>query len=114
MRTEGVTPTLGGSDSYLLSLNVKAPLPFVANIFVFADAGIAPGTSYSDFQYDGGIGIKLIPNVVEVYLPFIFSADMKQNLNTTDFYETWYKRISFTFNISALNPFEFIRNFQGF
>jgi hypothetical protein len=114
MRTEGVTPTLGSSDSYVVSLNVKAPLPFVANIFVFADAGIAPGTSYSYFQYDGGIGIKLIPNVVEVYLPFVFSPDMKQNLNTTDFYDTWYKRISFTFNISALNPFEFIRNFQGF
>ncbi|MEO6166439.1 MAG: M1 family metallopeptidase [Chitinophagales bacterium] len=111
MRTDGVQPELGQSDSWLLALNAKAPLPFFSPIFVFGDAGLAPNDygTYQDFQFDAGIGITVIPDVVEVYLPLIFSSDMKLNLNATEFYDTWYKRISFTLNINQLNPFKLIR-----
>jgi hypothetical protein len=112
MRTDGVQPELGGSGSWLLALNVKVPLPFFSPLFVFGDAGFAPGDgNYQDFQFDAGIGFTLIPEMVEVYLPLFFSNDMKLNLNTTDFYDQWYKRISFTLNINQFHPFKAIRNF---
>ena len=112
MRTDGVQPELGGSGSWLLALNAKVPVPFFSPLFVFGDAGFAPGDgNYQDFQFDAGIGFTLIPEMVEVYLPLFFSNDMKLNLNTTDFYDQWYKRISFTLNINQFHPFKAIRNF---
>ncbi|HUM46771.1 MAG TPA: M1 family metallopeptidase, partial [Chitinophagales bacterium] len=76
MRTDGVQPELGGSNSWLLALNAKVPLPFFSPIFVFGDAGLAPNDgAYQDFQFDAGVGITIIPDVVEVYLPLIFSSD---------------------------------------
>ncbi|MBA2407505.1 MAG: hypothetical protein H0V65_05880, partial [Chitinophagales bacterium] len=113
MRTEGISPELGYSDSWIIALNTKVPMPVFSPIFVFADAGIVPAmNAYSNLQFDAGIGISLIPDVVEVYVPLAFSHDIKINLNSTDIYNTWYKRISFTFDFSKLNPFELIRNFS--
>jgi hypothetical protein len=111
MRTDGVQPELGGSNSWIFSMNAKAPLPFFRSIFIFADAGFAPGNDlYSDFQFDAGPGITLIPNFLNIYFPLLYSKDIKLSLNTTDFYNQWYKRISFTINLEKLNPFELIRN----
>ncbi|HYV93896.1 MAG TPA: M1 family metallopeptidase [Chitinophagales bacterium] len=113
MRTDGVQPRIGESNSWILSLNLKAPLPFFSPLFVFADGGFAPNDNHYDvFQYDAGAGLTLVPNVVEIYLPLFFSSDIKKNLTTTDFYNKWYERITFTFNIDRLNPFELIRNFR--
>ncbi|MBK9731926.1 MAG: M1 family metallopeptidase [Chitinophagaceae bacterium] len=111
LRTDGVQPELGKSDTWLLSLNAKIPLPFFTPLFAFGDAGIAPdNNNYQSFQFDAGIGFTLVPNIVEVYFPLLFSNDMKLNLNSTEFYDKWYKRISFTVNINQLHPFKIIRN----
>ncbi|MGB3074625.1 MAG: hypothetical protein WBB36_04860, partial [Chitinophagales bacterium] len=111
LRTDGVQPELGKSDTWLLSLNAKIPLPFFTPLFAFGDAGIAPdNNNYQSFQFDAGIGFTLVPNIVEVYFPLLFSNDMKLNLNSTEFYDKWYERISFTVNINQLHPFKIIRN----
>ncbi len=112
MRTDGMIPELGYSDTWIVAINSKAAFPYFLPVFVFADAGILPAMDiYSTLQFDAGIGIKLIPDIVEVYFPLIFSHDIRTNLNRTDIYNTWYKRISFTFDIGKVNPFELIRNF---
>lgn len=112
VRTDGVQPELGASDTWLFALNLRAPLPFFSPFFVFADVGFAPGAGYyRDFQYDAGAGFTLIPGIAEVFLPFVFSGDMKQNLNTTPYYDSWYKRISFVLNINKMHPIKAIRNF---
>lgn len=113
MKTVGVFPRIGESNSWILSVNLKVPVPFFTPVFVFADGGFAPnGNHYEVFQYDGGLGVSLLPNIIEVYLPLFLSSDMKTNLTTTPFYDKWYERITFTFNIDKLNPFELIRSFH--
>lgn len=116
MRTNGVIPRIGESSSWILSFNLKAPMPFFMPLFAFADGGLAPSdevasyANYDVFQYDAGIGLTLIPGIVEVYWPIFYSADMEKNLVTTDLYDQWYKRISFSFQLEEVNPFEMIRN----
>lgn len=110
IRTDGVQPELGKSDTWLIAFNAKVPLPILTPLFVFGDAGIAPDQAiYQSLQYDAGIGLTLLPHMIEIYLPLIFSNDMKLNLNTTAFYDQWYKRITFTIQLNQLNPFKQIR-----
>lgn len=111
MRTDGVQPELGRSDTWITALNVKLPLPFFTPLFAFGDAGIAPDNiNFKSFQFDAGIGLTLVPGIVEVYCPLLFSNDIKMNLNSTEFYDAWYERISFTFNINRLHPFKIMRS----
>jgi hypothetical protein len=111
MRTDGVTPDLGSSSTWLVALNVQVPLPFFTSIFIFGDAGFVPETAdYRAFNTMPGIGLTLIPNIATVYFPFILSQDMKNNLNTTTFYDQWYQRISFSIQLDKLNPMTLIRN----
>ncbi len=116
MRTNGVSPRIGESSKWILSVSVKAPVFFFTPVFVFADGGFAPSdesssfAEYDLFQYDAGIGITLVPRVVNIYFPIFYSRDIKDNLLDTDFYDHWYQRITFTFNIDRMNPFEIVRN----
>ncbi|MEO5674686.1 MAG: M1 family aminopeptidase, partial [Chitinophagales bacterium] len=112
LRDYGVSPVVGSSGSWVFSMNLKLPLPLFMPVFAFADGGFAQNDTYDVFQYDAGIGVTLLPKIIEVYLPLFFSHDIKLNLNTTDFYNKWYKRITFTFNIDKLNPFKLIREFR--
>jgi hypothetical protein len=118
MKTNGVFPRIGETPNWILSVNLKIPMPFFTPVFAFADAGITSIDEsstliiYDAFQYDAGVGFTLVPKIVDVYLPLFFSGDIRNNLLTTDFYEHWYQRITFTFNIDRLNPFAVIRNFE--
>lgn len=112
MRTTGLLTQVGASDTWIFSMNIKLPVPFFMPVFVFADGGLAPNDIYDLFQYDAGLGVTLLPQIIEVYLPLFFSQDIKMNINSTDFYNKWYKRITFSFNIDKLNPFELMRNFN--
>ena len=110
IRTAGVYPVQGASTSWIIAMNVKVSTPFYRRLFIFGDAGFVPATfAYKNFQFDAGIGTRLIPNILEVYLPLFFSEDIRRNLNSTEFYDKWYKRILFTFRIELLNPFELIK-----
>lgn len=110
MRTDGVQPELGRSGTWLMAMNAKIPLPFFTPVFAFGDAGLtAENSSYHSFQFDAGIGFTIIPGIAEVYCPLFFSDDIKLNLNSTSFYDAWYKRISFTLRINTLHPFKFLR-----
>lgn len=98
----------------VVSLNLKTGLPFQSPFFLFLDLGILSPVlnGYHPVQVDGGIGLTLVPDVCEIYLPLLFSEDIKNNINTIPAYDKWYKRILFTLNISQLNPFDKIRNYQ--
>ncbi len=112
MLTTGIQTGVGVSDNWIFSMNLKLPMPFFMPAFVFADAGLAQNNTFNLFQYDAGLGLTILPKIIEVYVPLFFSQDIKTNINSTDFYNKWYKRITFTFNIDKLNPFEVIRNFR--
>ena len=98
----------------ILALNVKTSLP-IPIVFLFADAGMYLPKSYNSvgttgFQYDAGIGLRVIPDVLEIYLPLLFSEEVKLNLHSIPAYNNWYERVVFTLQLENLDPFKLIRS----
>jgi len=93
------------SNKWLLAVNAEIKIPFLP-IKLFADAGTyhKAKTAYEGSEalvYDAGVAISLIKNVCEVYLPFIYSSDIKKYHTANDL--KFGDKIRFTFNIKSLN-----------
>lgn len=101
---------LGQTSKWLVALNIKSPkvgkLPFK----LYANIGTSEFNEslYKDkFLYDVGLDICLWKNVVEIFVPFTYSTDIKNALilnNRGNFFET----IRFTLNLHNIKPKEII------
>lgn len=104
-----------GEGYSALALNLKSSLP-IPLIFAFADVGIynplRPSFNLSSLLFDAGLGIKIIPDVFEIYLPLLVSSDISNNIYTQPNYNIWYKRVMFTIELQKLDPYRWIRNFN--
>lgn len=108
-----ITP-IGSGGNFSAALNLTSTLFLPLPIFAFVDFGYL-GTSinfYKPFQYDGGIGIKIIPDICTVYLTLVSSPEIKLNAFTVPEYDKWYKRYFFTLNFSRIVPFDKIRDLK--
>ncbi len=99
-----------------IAINLKSSLP-VPLLFLFADAGLYNSLysnlyGYTTLLYDAGIGLRIIPDVFEIYLPIIASSDIRNNIFTQPTYNIWYRRILFTLELQRLDPFRWVRNFS--
>lgn len=109
---------LGNSREWMATVNIKSSLPGKIPLKLFADAGFFPGESVtnSNFLYDAGIYFPLIPDVMEIYIPLLFSQDIRDGINNIPSDKEGFKKfidnVRFTFNIHKLNPFELVRNFS--
>jgi hypothetical protein len=118
-RTNSSSPRIGESAEWLLSVNLKVPVPVFTPLFVFANGGFAPSPDdvsspgYNVFQYDAGVGLTLLPRIIEVYLPLAFSPDMRGQLLPADNFREWYQRISFRLSLEQINPFDWITRIAG-
>ena len=101
------TPTaIGQSNAWIIALNYKVrhkKLP----VGIFADAGFNPMLT---INYDAGVYFPIITNIVEVYVPLVFSetiatANSTNGLKTKDL-------VRFQFDINKINPVELIRRFD--
>ncbi len=113
MRTEGGYPRIGESRSWMFAANVTVPLPSFPRLFAFGDLGLVPPVDvgqvvYSELQYTGGIGFALVRNLAEIYLPLIFSPDIRSHLLTTPYYDQWHERITFTLRWDLIAPFRIV------
>lgn len=103
---------LGQTSKWLVALNIKSPkigkLPFK----LYADIGTSEFNEslYKDkFLYNVGLDICLWKNILEIYVPFVYSKDIKTALeanNKAGFFDT----IRFTLNLHNINPRNFISN----
>lgn len=98
---------LGASNNWLTALNIsstlyrKIPIELFLSVGASANTGTAfPGSE--TFLVEFGASVNVIPNVLAVHFPFLFSTDVKNNveLNTKNYWE----RIRFTFNINEIKP----------
>jgi hypothetical protein len=124
---------VGRTDNWLAALNLKSSLPGKIPFKLFADISsyqeYDPASFFGKdkfyFQYDAGVYIPLVRNIVEVYCPVLVSKDIKKvfYLNNSDLVDINHlndpdpqplkrmlRMIRFTFNIHRLNPFELVRN----
>ena len=93
---------LGQTSQWLTSLNVKSPKFFKLPVKAFADVVVCDGRSLNKDKllWDAGLNLVLWNDIIEVYIPFFYNADIKKtlDLNKVDFLHT----IRFTFNIHKL------------
>ncbi|MEI7801917.1 MAG: hypothetical protein WCI97_04685, partial [Bacteroidota bacterium] len=112
-----LNPGIGTYGQGIIVVNLTTSLIIPLPIFAFADFGYQFSNPtyypYKSFQYDGGIGVTVIPDVCTAYLTLFESGDIKLNtfLSSTE-YGKWYNRYFFTLNFSKLVPFDKIRNLK--
>jgi len=119
VKTQGgfKTPTAyGTSDTWIAALNLEADFPFRLPLSVFASYGAAPYTivdqdgKRTDWQgyWEAGIGVKLVRDVVELWIPLAYSKEVKdevENFRGFDFGE----RIRFVLALENLDPTQLLR-----
>jgi len=103
---------LGQTSKWLIALNIKSPKVGKLPLKLYADIGTSEFNEslYKDkFLYNAGVDICLWKNIFEIYVPFVYSKDIKTALeanNKAGFFDT----IRFTLNLHNINPRNFISN----
>jgi hypothetical protein len=116
---------LGQSSQWLIALNIKSPKIGKLPLKLFADIGTSEslftarrlygvGTTPHSLRnerllYTAGVDICLWKNIFEIFVPFVYSQDIRTNLaanNKSGFFDT----IRFTLNLHNINPRNFIAN----
>jgi hypothetical protein len=104
-------------DRYLTSLNLQSTLPGKIPISVFSNIAIAsfynkigsakdaPQVINNEFAAEAGICWPVVRNVFEVYLPLVYTQNLKDAFGDQSFE----KRIRFVLNVKLVNPVRTIR-----
>ncbi|MCB9169740.1 MAG: M1 family metallopeptidase [Flavobacteriales bacterium] len=105
---------LGTSDSWITAVNVEADLPIPA-LSLFGSWGAAPyvevtqngrRTSWRSY-YEAGFGIRLVRDVMEMWVPLVYSKEIGDQLELQGF--TFLERIRFVFALEKLDPTRILR-----
>ena len=105
-----VMNNVGRSDDWLATINLKTDLPLgKLPLRLFFDAGLTPNfnqtprnTSSTTLQYDGGIEIYLVKDIVSAYIPLVMSSDFQNYLSNTYGRSHVFER-SISFNVQLQN-----------
>ncbi len=130
MRTQGglAAPTAQSANRSILSMNVEMDLPFKLPLAVYGGiatlknsayvisnlpskntTGDVPQTSFDRrWLWNGGVSLSVIPNVLKVYVPIVYSSSIKDEVNARGL--NFGQTIMFEFNIAQMNPFSIAQN----
>ncbi|MBI3518677.1 MAG: M1 family metallopeptidase [Bacteroidetes bacterium] len=102
---------LGQTSKWLIALNIKSPKVGKLPLKLYADIGASEfkeSLLKDRILYNAGVDICLWKNIFEIYVPFVYSNDIKTALtaNNKGFFDT----IRFTLNLHNINPRNFITN----
>ena len=109
-------PTANGqTNSWLVAANAKIQSPFK-----FLPLGIYADVGFSDPQglpnapgilANAGIYLWLVPEIVEVYFPFVWTEDIQREIEARGL--NYSQLIRFMINFNEINPFKAIRRIPG-
>lgn len=101
---------LGQSPEWLISANIKSPQIFILPVKLFADVAVCDGRALNTelFLWDLGINIPIVKDIIDVYVPLVYSNDIKttMKLNNVKTINT----VRFTINIHKLVAKNFIKD----
>lgn len=103
---------LGQSSKWLIALNIKSPKAGKLPLKLFVDIGTSEFNEslYNDrILYDAGIDICIWKNIFDIYIPLIYSKDIKTNLQAIG-KDKFFDTIRFTLNLHNIKPRNFISN----
>jgi hypothetical protein len=126
IRTDLLADKVGRTDDWLASLNLsttipddinplnllpfKIPLKLFADIGTFAEAWDKEA-EIDRFLFDAGLQIPILKETINIYMPLIYSSVFKDYIESTlDKKGRFFKKISFTIDISNFNLRKFDRN----
>ncbi len=100
---------LGQTSKWLVALNLKSPKVGKLPLKLFIDIGSSEFNESllkNKVLYNAGIDICLIKNTFEIYIPLLYSTDIKNALevNNKGFFDT----VRFTLNLHTIKPKTFI------
>ena len=98
--------------SNFVSLSAEVDIPVKLPLSLFFGAGYSSTFKKSelldDVVFSGGVGIPIVRNYFQIYIPLFYSDGVQTNLDLkgTEFKNT----IMFELNIDMMNPFNLLRN----
>ncbi|PWT71644.1 MAG: hypothetical protein C5B59_17560 [Bacteroidetes bacterium] len=110
----------GRSDNWVAAFNFNSTLPnnllpIELPVKLFFDVGtyaeawhVNPPTS--KFLYVGGLQLSLIKNLLNIYIPLVYSSDFSDQLKTIPEQNTFWKKITFSIDIQNFNLKKQIRD----
>jgi hypothetical protein len=119
VRTDLLSEKVGKTDNWLASLNLATPLPRSVNplsllpvripLRLFLDVGTCAENWRKEaatgrFLYDAGIQISLFKDVLNIYMPLLYSRVYRDYFKSTITGQRFLKNISFSIDIRRLHP----------
>jgi hypothetical protein len=120
MRTQGgmAAPTTQSANGFLLSLNTEIDVPFKLPLGIYGGiaalkntsdtANIRPTNTDVRTLWNAGVCVRVIPNVLKVYVPIVYSQSIQDEVNSRSL--NFAQSILFEFNIDGMNPFKIAEN----
>lgn len=101
---------LGQTTEWLVAAHVISPKVFKLPFKVFADVASADARSMNREKvlYAAGINITLFKNVLDVYVPVIYSEDIRRTMELNN--KTFWETIRFTLNLNEIDFKNAIKN----
>lgn len=118
VRTDYLSNKIGKSDDWLAALNFTttipkainplAVLPFKLPIKAFFDIGTYAGAWKKNaptgrFIYDAGLQLSLFKNVLNIYVPILYSKEYKDYFKSTIVEKRFVKNIAFSIDLQHIN-----------
>jgi len=95
--------------NFKYALPGKLPIGFYFDLGTYAHAENAfPGSQ--KIPYVAGVQLILIPKILEVNFPLLYSKDLKQVKNLADY--KYGQLINWSFHLEGLNPVTSLRNYD--
>jgi len=106
------TTSQGASDNLLLSSGFRSTLPRPLPFQVFGDIAYSlPQKGDGAFFYSTGLIVPIVKNVFEIYIPIIESDAIDAN-HIANGREGIFERVTFKLDLTKLNLFEVVDNFE--
>ena len=113
IRTDLFQDLQGRSDNWVASINLNTTLPgnviptalplrVFLDIGTYAEAWKKDATT-SRFLFVGGLQLSLLKELINIYVPVIYSKEFRDNLKTVPEENKFLKKISFNIDIHRLN-----------
>ncbi|MEQ1554763.1 MAG: M1 family metallopeptidase [Ferruginibacter sp.] len=118
VRTDLLSSKIGKTDNWLVAVNLKTDIPKQINFFemlpfklpikLFADIGTyadawKKGATTGRLLYDAGFEISLFKNVVNIYVPILYSKVYADYFKSTIPTKRFQKNISFSIDLHKLS-----------
>jgi hypothetical protein len=126
IRTDLLSEKIGKTDDWLAAINLSTSVPSGINpltllpvkipLKIFVDIGTYAEAWKKDaatdrFLFDAGVQIPLFKELINIYIPLIYSDEYKNYIQSTYLKkERLWKRISFSIDISNFNLRKYFRH----